>query len=80
MDYLEKNYSDIEKNENYVGGEYIAFFPTFYPDGDYYFFIDDEYKNGYLGHPWRQEVLIFGNKLIEEIRKIADELGWEKIR
>ena len=37
MDYLEKNYSDIEKNENYVGGEYTAFFPTFYPDGDYYF-------------------------------------------
>lgn len=31
----------------------IAYFNGFYPDGDYYFFLD---KYGYLSHPWRHEV------------------------
>lgn len=72
--------STTVENEGIIGGEYTAFFPDFYPDGDYYFFIDEAFSNGYLGHPWRQEVWIFGEKLIEEIGKIADKLGWKIIQ
>lgn len=64
------------ENEKYMGGGYNAYFPSFYPDGDYYFFIDTKFENGYLGHPWRQEVWIFGLPLMNEIEKVAEKLGW----
>ena len=68
------------KDNNYYGGGYFAYFPSFYPDGDYYFFIDSKFENGYLGHPWRQEVWVFGKPLINEINKIADKLNWKKLK
>ncbi len=67
-------------DEKYFGGGYHAFFPSFYPDGDYYFFIDEKFENGYLGHPWRQEVWVFGSAFENEIGKIYKELGWKVIK
>ena len=61
-------------------GEYWAEFPFYYPDGDYYFFLDEGFHFGYLGHPWRKEVWVFGEKLLPEIAKIAPALGWKRIR
>ena len=61
-----------------AGGFYIGI-PDYYPDGDYYFFIDEHLEFGYLSHPWRKEVWIFGDKLIEEFEMIYQELGWEKL-
>ena len=61
------------------GGCY-AYFPGFLPDGDYYFFIDEFFEFGYLGHPWREEIWVFGDKLIEKIEEVYIMLGWEKIR
>ena len=61
-------------------GEYWAEFPFYYPDGDYYFFLDKDFRFGYLGHPWRKEIWIFGEKLLPEIEKIASGLGWKKLR
>lgn len=60
--------------------EYFAYFPGFYPDGDYYFFIEEKFNFGYLGHPWRQEIWIFGADLIREIEAVQTKLGWIKIR
>lgn len=68
------------EDRRYFGGEYVAYFPDFYPDGDYYFFIDTKFENGYLGHPWRQEVWVFGITLIDEIKKIAGILNWKIIK
>ena len=34
----------------------------------------------YRGHPWRQEIWVFGDILIEKIDAIYQDLGWEKIR
>lgn len=51
-------------------------FVGYYPDGDYYFFIDEHRSFGYLSHPWRQEVWIFGDALIEEFQHIYHKLGW----
>lgn len=55
---------------------YYEYFPPFYPDGDYYFFIDESFNFGLLGHPWRQEIWIFGEPLLSEFKKIYAELGW----
>ena len=61
-------------------GEYWAEFPFYYPDGDYYFFLDEEFRFGYLGHPWRNEIWAFGEKLLPELERIAPALGWKKLR
>ena len=68
-----------KEDNRYIGGRYHAYFPSFYPDGDYYFFIDEFFEYGYLGHPWRQEIWVFGDDLIEKIEEIYQALGWEKI-
>lgn len=54
--------------------------PSFYPDGDYHFFLHfDEKSNafdfGLLGHPWRRELLVFGKKLIQEMQKYEKIFG-----
>lgn len=65
-------------NDGSFNGEgYDFFFPSFYPDGDYYFFIAEDFSFGFLGHPWRQEVWIFGEKLISEYETVYKELGWK---
>lgn len=61
-------------------GEYWAEFPFWYPDGDYYFFLDEQFRFGYLGHPWRKEIWVYGGALLSEIARIAPELGWKKLR
>ena len=35
---------------------------------------------GYLGHPWRKEIWVFGEKLLPEIARIAPALGWKRLR
>lgn len=67
-------------DERYTDGGYYAFFPAFYPDGDYYFFIEEKFEFGYLGHPWRQEIWIFGCDLMKEIERVYQKLGWKKLR
>jgi len=52
-------------------------FPGYYPDGDYYFHIDEHLQFGYLSHPWRQEVWVFGDVLIDEFQRIYSQLGWD---
>ena len=61
-------------------GEFWAEFPFVYPDGDYYFFLDEDFRFGYLGHPWRNEIWAFGEKLLPELERIAPALGWKKLR
>lgn len=64
------------EDSRYFGGGYFAFFPAYYPDGDYYFFIDKQFRFGYLSHPWRQEVWLFGESLIAEFESIYKQFGW----
>ena len=51
-----------------------VYFPSYYPDGDYYFFITTDWDSGLFGHPWRKEIFVMGDKLIEEFNKIKDIL------
>ena len=37
----------------------------FYPDGDYYIFIDSSLSLGVFTHPWEESVCVFGEDLVE---------------
>ena len=76
----EEQKSIWKEYKNHPNGGCHAYFPGFLPDGDYYFFIDEFFEFGYLGHPWREEIWVFGDKLIEKIEEVYQTLGWEKIR
>ncbi len=52
----------------------------FIPDGDYYFFIEENFAFGYLGHPWREEVWVYGARLIEKIEEVYEQFGWTKVK
>lgn len=40
-----------------------------FPNGDYYFFIQKDFKWGFLGHPWEKSITIFGEELINAFNK-----------
>ena len=77
---LEEQQSFFVEDQRYVGGVYFAYFPSFYPDGDYYFFIDEQFRFGYLGHPWRREVWIFGEALLPRFEQVHQRVGWRRLR
>lgn len=57
---------DVPIKNEYVDWEgYNVWFPTFYPDGDYYFFIAKDFSWGYLTHPWLKKAYVFGDCLRE---------------
>ena len=56
------------------------YYPSFYPNGDYHFFIEKDFKFGMLGHPWRQEMWVFGEQLLPLIEIHAEEMDWEQLR
>lgn len=64
------------EDTRYNGGGYNAYFPDFYPDGDYYFFVQRDLNWGYLGHPWRRELWLFGAPLIEALSSRLEALGF----
>ena len=62
------HYHDFDRNVE-------VYFPTYYPNGDYYFFISKNWDYGMLGHPWRNELYIFGKELMDEFSKAENELN-----
>ena len=76
----EEQKSFWKEDDRYMGGGYNAYFPSFFPDGDYYFFIDEKFRFGYLGHPWRQEIWVWGEELIARMNEIYSTIGFKKIK
>ena len=68
---------DISMNYNYYDPDRQCqvYFPTYYPDGDYYFFIDSTWNCGIFGHPWRNEIIVMGKELIKRFEKNKGRLG-----
>lgn len=54
-----------------------VYFPEYYPDGDYHFFVSKDWRFGLFGHPWRKELIVVGEELIVEIDKKLKELNLE---
>lgn len=53
-----------------------AYYPFFYPNGDYYLFVSKDFKWGYFTHPWQKKVWIFGKKIVKLIEKNSQNLGF----
>ena len=56
-----------------------VYFPSFYPNGDYYFFISMDWTNGLYGHPWRKEIRVTGEKMIRAFMEQKGALALEEI-
>jgi hypothetical protein len=63
-------------DERYEHGGYNVYFPEFYPNGDYYFFIAKDFRWGYLTHPWLKKAWVFGGDLMCLFEKNADVIGF----
>lgn len=50
-------------------------FPEYYPDGDYYFFIAENWSAGIFGNPWQKELIVIGEELIKEFEKHSGQLN-----
>ena len=50
-------------------------FPTFYPNGDYYFFVAKDLSFGWLGHPWQKKLILFGDKILHLLAGYESQLG-----
>ena len=64
---FEYEYYDSERNCQ-------VYFPNYYPNGEYYFFYDKEWKCGLLGHPWRKQIIVIGKELIEKFEEHKNDL------
>lgn len=70
-DCFEYNPSEhIPFQYSYEEGGFNIYFPTYYPNGDYHFFIDKDWTYGMFGHPWKQEIVVWGKELIEQFDKL----------
>ena len=67
---LDYNYYDAER-------QCKVYFPSYYPNGDYHFFIAKDWSYGLLGHPWRKELYVFGEELIRLFEEAIVELELE---
>lgn len=59
---------DIERNCN-------VYFPSYYPNGDYHFFASFDWSIGLYGHPWKKEIIVVGEELIQEFDKMQNMLN-----
>jgi len=64
------------KSESALWDGYNVWFPTFYPNGDYYFFIAKNFTWGYFTHPWLKKAYVFGSCLRRGFKKFANEIGF----
>lgn len=65
---LVKEYHDDERDCN-------VYFPHYYPNGDYCFFVDPQWRYGLFGHPWLSQIAVFGEEFIGRIDIHAKGLG-----
>ena len=66
------HYHDFDRNVE-------VYFPSYYPNGDFYFFVAKDFSYGLLGHPWRKEIYVFGNELIDKFDGKMEQLDLSKI-
>lgn len=52
-----------------------VYFPSYYPDGDYHFFASLDWSMGLYGHPWKSEIIVVGERLIQEFDEAQDMLN-----
>jgi len=51
------------------------------PNGDYYIFTNQNSNWGWLGHPWKGEIVVYGDSFIENIKenkRVFEDIGFHK--
>jgi len=51
-----------------------------FPNGDYYIFLEPDFKWGWFGHPWERTICLWGEPLIEWIRASPPKLFGKPVR
>ena len=51
-----------------------VYFPSFFPNGDFHFFLSADWQLGLFGHPWREEICVMGTALTAEFEMLKDQL------
>ncbi|MCM1221684.1 MAG: DUF2716 domain-containing protein [Lachnospiraceae bacterium] len=51
-----------------------VYFPSYYPNGDYHFFASFDWSVGLYGHPWKKEMIVVGETLIQEFETMQSVL------
>ncbi|MFT8321110.1 MAG: DUF2716 domain-containing protein [Bacillus sp. (in: firmicutes)] len=68
LDYQHPGYL-VDPRKPMDRNEFNEWIVPVFPNGDYYFFFQENFEWGILGHPWRKEMTIFGEKLIDSYKK-----------
>ena len=66
------HYYDTDREVN-------VYFPSYYPNGDFHMFLSKDWSYGMFGHPWRNEIYVFGKKIINEFENKEKELNITKL-
>ena len=69
LDWQHKSYLYNPHNES-AERWYVA--PI--PDGDYYMFLQQDFRWGILTHPWEETICIFGKDLIDNLLKHSPKM------
>lgn len=78
FEFNPREYANIAKQWYDETRDCNVYFPTYYPNGEYFFFIDKDFSYGILGHPWRKEVYVFGDSLIKLFKENEETLNITK--
>ena len=65
---------------NVNGNIFFERLPTYYPDGDYYFFLSSKNNWMYFSHPRQKKIWIIGDSLNKEIMLRKNKLNINKIK
>lgn len=75
FEYNPHYYNEIKKQWYDQSRDCNVYFPSYYPNGDYFFFVSKDFRYGLLGHPWRKEIYVFGDTLIEQFKHNEESLN-----
>ena len=47
---------------------------SIYPDRDYHIFLSQDMSFGVIGHPWRRVICVFGEGLLDHVRRLDHDI------
>ena len=75
FEYSPENYSKLIKEYHDDKRNCNVYFPCFYPNGDYHFFVDPSFEIGIWGHPWMKKIVVIGKELIIAFEMYSKQLN-----
>jgi hypothetical protein len=68
LDWQHESYL-MNPNLEFHKDEFDEWLIPIFPNGDYYFFTQKDFRWGYLGHPWERTITVFGQEIIDVFEK-----------